>query len=155
MLNGLTWYSKKISVLETIVVSCSPSSPYQNYLYLTGDILGMKIWAIFCWKVSPCAPWFTILDWQSTKVPNSSLLTLCFYPHQVSLMNAIQESSVTSKALNREVEPYGFFLVNALRKYHHALGRGLLPITLWLISWKCNQTKLMGRKCQNTFFLFY
>jgi len=32
------------------------------------------------------------------------------------------------KALDREVEPYGFFLVKALRKYHHALGRVLLPI---------------------------
>ena len=27
-----------------------------------------------------------------------------------------------------EVEPYGFFLVKALKEYHHALGRGLLPI---------------------------
>ena len=33
-----------------------------------------------------------------------------------------------SKALNREVKPYGFFQVKTLREYHHALGRGLLPI---------------------------
>ena len=28
-----------------------------------------------------------------------------------------------TKALNREAEPYGFFLVNALREYHYALGQ--------------------------------
>ena len=32
------------------------------------------------------------------------------------------------KALNREVEPYGFHLVKPLGKIHYALGRGLLPI---------------------------
>ena len=37
--------------------------------------------------------------------------------------------NISTKALNREVELYGFFPVKALRKYHHALGRGLLPIT--------------------------
>ena len=31
------------------------------------------------------------------------------------------------KALDREVEPYGFFLVKTLREYQDALGRGLLP----------------------------
>ena len=57
------------------------------------------------------------------------------------------------KALNREVEPYGFFLVKALRKYYHALGRGLLPIAPCLFRWKCNQTKFVCgiRKCQNIF----
>ena len=35
---------------------------------------------------------------------------------------------VTLRALNREVEQYGFFLIKALRKYHHAMGWGLLPI---------------------------
>ena len=37
-------------------------------------------------------------------------------------------SNIRIKALNREVEPYGFFLVKAPRKYYHALGRVLLPI---------------------------
>ena len=57
------------------------------------------------------------------------------------------------KALNREVEPYGFFLVKAIRKYHHVLGRGLFPIASALFRWKCNQTKCDIRKCQNIFFL--
>ena len=57
------------------------------------------------------------------------------------------------KALDREVEPYGFYLVKPLGKIHHALGRGLLPIAPCLFSSKCNQTKFVCdiRKCQNIF----
>ena len=52
------------------------------------------------------------------------------------------------------MEPYGFFLVKALREYHDALGRGLLSIVSALFKWKCNQTKCDIRKCQNIFFPF-
>ena len=45
---------------------------------------------------------------------------------KMSLSGSCAKSPI--KALNREVEPYGFFLVNALREYHYALGRGLLTI---------------------------
>ena len=66
---------------------------------------------------------------------------------------ATQETLSKSKALKREVEPYGFFLVNALREYHYALGRGLLTIASALFRLKCDQTKCDIRKGQNIFFL--
>jgi len=43
-------------------------------------------------------------------------------------------SIVTLKALNREVEPYGFYLVIALMKYYHPLDRGLLSIAPYFTS---------------------
>ena len=50
------------------------------------------------------------------------------------------------KALNGEVEPYGFFHVSALRENHYALGRASA-----LFKQKRNQTKCDIRKCQHIF----
>ena len=47
----------------------------------------------------------------------------------LALLGSAHLTSIASiKALNREVEPYGFVLVKTPREYYHALGRGLLPI---------------------------
>ena len=59
-----------------------------------------------------------------------------------------------TKELNRELEPYEFVLVNALREYHYVLGQGLLTIASALFRWKCDQTKCDIRKGQNIFFSF-